>query len=75
MADQNVLEWGSLLMAIDEALPQGMLPGERALIAAAPDLLAALRDLVDATTDAYKAGRIAAEPFVRARNVIAQAGA
>ena len=45
------------------------------LIAAAPALLAALADLREAATDAYKAGRIAAEPFVRAGNVIADARA
>lgn len=39
----------------------------------APDLLAALRDLREACVDAYKAGRIPAEPFVRAGNVIAKA--
>lgn len=32
---------------------------------------AALRDLREACTDAYKAGRIAAEPFVRAGNALA----
>lgn len=43
------------------------------LIAAAPDLLAALRDIRAACADAYKAGRIDAEPFVRAGNAIAKA--
>src|SRR5688572_16168182 len=43
------------------------------LIAAAPDLLAALSDLRESTTEAYKSGRIPAEPFVRAGNVIAKA--
>lgn len=37
------------------------------------ELLAALRDLREACTDAYKSGRISAEPFVRAGNVIARA--
>lgn len=32
----------------------------------------ALRDLRDACTDAYKIGRIPAEPFVRAGNVLAE---
>lgn len=36
-------------------------------------LLDALRDLREASTEAYKAGRIPAEPFVRAGNVIAEA--
>lgn len=44
------------------------------LIAAAPDMLEALRDLREAATEAYKAGRIDAEVFVRAGNVIAEAG-
>lgn len=43
------------------------------LIAAAPELLQALAVLRGACTQAYKAGRIAAEPFVRAGNVIAKA--
>lgn len=43
------------------------------LIESAPELLRALKDLRDACTDAYKAGRISAEPFVRAGNVIASA--
>lgn len=43
------------------------------LIAAAPDLLAALEDLRLACADAYKAGRIDAEAFVRAGNVLARA--
>ena len=43
------------------------------LMSAAPALLEALRDLREATTDAYKAGRIPAEPFVRAGNVLAKA--
>lgn len=42
------------------------------LIAEAPALLAALSDLRAACEDAYKAGRIPAEPFVRAGNVLAQ---
>lgn len=45
------------------------------LIAAAPELLAALTDLREACAGAYKAGRIPAEPFVRAGNVIAKASA
>lgn len=36
-------------------------------------LMAALWDLREACTEAYKAGRVAAEPFVRAGNVYAQA--
>jgi hypothetical protein len=36
-------------------------------------LVEALKDLRAAVTDAYKAGRIPAEPFVRAGNVIAKA--
>ena len=43
------------------------------LIAAAPELAEALRDLREAATEAYKAGRIQAEPFVRAGNVLAKA--
>ena len=43
------------------------------LIAAAPELLEALRDLREAATEAYKIGRIDPEPFVRAGNVIAKA--
>lgn len=39
-----------------------------------PDaVIDALAGLVDACADAYKAGRIPAEPFVRARNVLADA--
>lgn len=34
----------------------------------------AMLDLIRATTDCYKAGRIPAEPFVRARNVYANGG-
>jgi glutamate mutase epsilon subunit len=41
----------------------------RALLAEA---VAALQDLRDAATNAYKAGRIPAEPFVRAGNVLAK---
>lgn len=37
------------------------------------DLLSVLRDLRAACTDAYKSGRIAAEPFVAAGNVLAKA--
>ena len=37
-------------------------------------MVEALRDLRDATTEAYKAGHIPAEPFVRAGNVLAEAG-
>jgi hypothetical protein len=33
-------------------------------------LLTALSDLREAAADAYKAGRISAEPFVRAGNVL-----
>lgn len=33
-------------------------------------VLESLRDLREASTDAYKAGRIEAEPFVRAGNVL-----
>lgn len=40
-----------------------------------PALLDALRDLRDASEAAYKSGRIAAEPFVRAGNLIADAEA
>lgn len=36
------------------------------------ELAAALRDLRDAATDAYGAGHIPAEPFVRAGNVLAK---
>jgi hypothetical protein len=43
------------------------------LIASAPELLAALRDLRAAATEAYKTGRIEAAPFVHAGNVLAQA--
>lgn len=43
------------------------------LIAAAPALLEALRNLRESVTDAYKAGRIPAEPFVAAGNIIAKA--
>lgn len=39
------------------------------------ELLDALKDLREAATDAYKVGRIAAEPFVKAGNVIAKAEA
>jgi hypothetical protein len=35
------------------------------------ELMRALRDLREAATDAYKMGRIPAEPFVRAGNVLA----
>lgn len=35
-------------------------------------MLVALRDLRESVTDAYKSGRIPAEPFVRAGNVIAE---
>lgn len=35
------------------------------------ELESALRDLRDAATEAYKAGRIAAEPYVHAGNVLA----
>ena len=38
-------------------------------------LVAALRDLRKDVTDAYKAGRIPAESFVRAGNVLAEAEA
>lgn len=44
-----------------------------ALIAAAPDLLEMLKELRESVTDAYKSGRIPAEPFVRAGLVIAKA--
>jgi len=43
------------------------------LIAAAPELLKALSDLRKACVEAYKAGHISAEPFVRAGNIIAKA--
>jgi len=43
------------------------------LIAAAPELLEALRLLRESCTEAYKAGRIGALPFVLAGNVIAKA--
>jgi hypothetical protein len=43
------------------------------LIAAAPDLLEALRDLRDACHSAYQRGSMDPEPFVRAGNVIAKA--
>lgn len=43
------------------------------LFTAAEELRAALADLREASTDAYKSGRIAAEPFVRAGNVLAKA--
>lgn len=43
------------------------------LMNAAPALLAALKDLREAASDAYKSGRISAEPFVRAGNVISEA--
>lgn len=43
------------------------------LIATAPDLLEALRDLRESAMEAYKLGHIPAEPFVRAGNVIAKA--
>ena len=43
------------------------------LNAQAPELLAALQDLRYAATDAYKAGRVPAEPFIRAGNVLAKA--
>jgi hypothetical protein len=42
-----------------------------ARLAGAREALEALSDLRDAATDAYKQGRIAAEPFVRAGNVLA----
>ena len=42
------------------------------LIAAAPELFEALRDLREACVDAYKQARIEAEPFVRAGNVLAR---
>lgn len=43
------------------------------LMVTAPRLLEALRDLRAAATDAYKMGRIDAEVFVRAGNVISDA--
>ena len=36
-------------------------------------LLGALKDLREVSTDAYKAGRVLAEPFVRAGNIIEKA--
>ena len=39
----------------------------------APELLEVLMDLRESVIDAYRAGRIAAEPSVRAGNVIAKA--
>lgn len=36
------------------------------------EVLEALRDLREATVDVYKIGRVAAEPFVRAGNVLAK---
>lgn len=43
------------------------------VMAAAPELLDALEELREAVTELYKAGRISAEPFVRAGNAIARA--
>ena len=43
------------------------------LIAAAPELLGALKALRDASKDAYKTGRVDALAFVTAGNVIAKA--
>jgi len=43
------------------------------LIAAAPEMYEALRDLREACTEAYKAGRIEAEPFIRAGNALDKA--
>ena len=43
------------------------------LIAAAPELLEALKGLRDVVTDLYKCGRFPAFEFVRAGNVIAKA--
>jgi hypothetical protein len=40
-------------------------------IEAAPRLVVALRTLVEASTTAYKDGRIPAEPYVAARNLLA----
>ena len=64
---------------LDYAGYEGMWPGaydgERdaanlRLIQKAPELLTILRDLHDACIEAYKAGRIPAEPFVRAGNIL-----
>lgn len=43
------------------------------MFAAAPKMLKALKDLREAATEAYKAGRVDALAFVTAGNVIAEA--
>lgn len=45
------------------------------LIAAAPELLKALKTLHEASADAYRAGRVEALAFVEAGNIIAKAEA
>lgn len=65
LTDDGLL-WGSV-----DGWPQQ--PKEWKLLAEVPDsddARTALRDLRDACTDAYKDGRIPAEPFVRAGNVL-----
>jgi hypothetical protein len=49
----------------------GLEPEVKTLPVAESDLSQALRDLRDAATEAYMVGRVAAEPFVRAGNVLA----
>lgn len=41
------------------------------LVALSPEIMDALRDLREASTEAYKQGRVTAEPFVRAGNLLA----